>query len=300
MSVGFDRRALLRAATKGELVRVAPGIYVPAADRSPEARHRMEVLAATTTPDVAVSHGSAAVIHGLPMLSPDFRQLNLTSATSDRGYKRAYRHIHPGPLAPCDVEERDGIWVTTLERTAVDVARTSPRGFAGALAVIDAALALGADRATMSSCCGRPRTGVGVARCALRHANSLSDNPGESWGRAQIIEAGLPVPRIQHDVVDARGRFVARPDYDWVDETGRVRIVGEFDGLGKYLKYLRPGEEPVDVIRREKEREGRLQDLGIVVVRWVYADLVADRVVPRLLAQMRATGILHLTSANPT
>lgn len=290
-ALGFDDRQFTRAEERGEVLRVAPGVYVLPADRRPEALHRLKVQAATTTPDVAISHTSAGVVHGLDMLHADLSRINVTSATTDRGYKRKHRYIHPGPLKSADVTLVDGIWTTCLERTAFDVARTSSKGFPAALAALDSALRMGADARRMSEYGGEPRTGVGVARSALRHANPLSENAGESWGRAQMIEGGLATPRLQRRIFDKSGDFIARTDYDWADENGVVRLIGEFDGLGKYLKYLKPGEKPQDAIRREKVREGRLQDMGLVVVRWIYDDLSSGSVVPRLIAQMRALGL---------
>lgn len=58
------------------------------------------------------------------------------------------------------------------------------------------------------------------------------------------------MPRLQQEFHGADGRFVARCDYTWCG-----RLVGEFDGMVKYQKYVRTGETPFDVVRREKARE---------------------------------------------
>src|SRR5690606_20577273 len=137
---------------------------------------------------------------------------HLTSTTTDHGYRRAHRYLHPGPLPASDITTVGGVPATTLERTAFDVARTSRWGFAGALAAFDAALRAGADRQVMGSYGSVPRKGVGRAREALIHAEGLSENPGESWSRAQLIAAGLPIPRLQTEIFDAYGDFVARSD----------------------------------------------------------------------------------------
>lgn len=163
---------------------------------------------------------------------------------------------------------------------------------------MDAALRAGADRVRIAAYGARPQTGVGIGRRALELADPLSENPGESWGRAQMIEAGLPTPVLQPEIHDAEGVFVARSDYGWRDRAGRVRVVGEFDGLGKYLKYLHPGESADDAIRREKQREGQLQDLGIIVVRWLWQDLRRNAAVPRIRAQLTALGLID-ASTNP-
>lgn len=240
-----------------------------------------------------VSHASAATLHGLPMLRPDLSRLHLTSPSSDRGYKRKTRHLHPGNIAAADAVVVDGVRATSVERTAFDVARTSTQGFAGALAVLDGALRCGADRSRMEAYGREPRTGVGVAREALRHADGLAENPGESWSRAQLILNGIPIHRLQTEVFDKHGRFVARPDFDWVDDDGRILVVGEFDGLEKYVKYLKAGEDTDSALRREKERESRLQDLGIIVVRWTWTDLCTPKRVPnRVRIQLQRAGLL--------
>lgn len=289
---GINDCELSRAAARGELVRVAPGAYVHPSGQRAQELHRLRVLAEQTSPTSVISHSSAAVMHGLEMLSPDLSRLHITARSATNGYRRKRRHLHPGALYEEDVILVDGVWVTGLERTAFDIGRSSPAGLAGALAVLDSALRLGGDRARIESLCAAPKTGVGIARKALVHADPLSENPGESWGRAQMILGDLPLPRLQHEIYGSNGDFIARPDYDWCDQDGVTRLVGEFDGIGKYLKYLRAGESPEDAIRREKRREGLLQDLGIVVVRWGWAELVAQRVVPRIAAQLRALGML--------
>ena len=49
-----------------------------------------------------------------------------------------------------------------------------------------------------------------------------------------MIAAGLPLPRVQHTFQIPDGE--ARSDFD-----GDGRVVGEFDGLQKYGRLLRPG-----------------------------------------------------------
>ena len=178
----------------------------------------------------------------------------------------------------------DGVPVTTIERTAADIARGA--GFAGALAVFDSALRRGADRAVIAGKLEDRRHGVAIARRALAYADPGAENAGESWGRAQMIEAGLPIPRLQHTFFDASGAFIARTDYDW-----EGLLIGEFDGMVKYQKHLRPGETPFEAVRREKEREDGLRCLGAMVIRWVWADLRAGNVVPRVSAWLERLGI---------
>ena len=60
-------------------------------------------------------------------------------------------------------------------------------------------------------------------------------------------------------------------------------VAGEFDGRAKY--------QGVDDLWNEREREARIRDLGIVVVRWTWADLRRfDRTAARLAAALGERG----------
>ncbi|GAA1483099.1 hypothetical protein GCM10009624_35390 [Gordonia sinesedis] len=271
IDAGYTDNEIVRACRHGQLVRIARGVYARAVERSPDEQHRLTAVAtvvALTDADHVLSHQSAATMHGLAMLRPNLRRVHLTIGRMAGGHRTVTRHTHVGELDDDEIVVIDGIRTTSLERTAVDVACSTPMGFAGALAVFDSALRLGADRDAMARMLSASRRGVAVARRALRHADGAAENPGESWSRAQMIEAGLPVPRLQHEFVDRDGEFVARTDHDWAG-----RLVGEFDGAVKYQKHLRPGETPFDAMRREKQREDRLRRMGIMVIRWTWRDL---------------------------
>jgi hypothetical protein len=73
--------------------------------------------------------------------------------------------------------------------------------------------------------------------------------------------------------VDLPDGSVAFADFAWPDHG----VLGEFDGKGKYLRDLRPGEGPGEALFREKLREDRLRDLGWVVVRLVWSDLFTPK-----------------------
>ncbi|MFW0787942.1 hypothetical protein AAFP35_25885 [Gordonia sp. CPCC 206044] len=308
LTVGLTDTDLVRACRRGDLTRVIRGVYVASSRRTPEEVHRLRAIASVQMEQVdrvrsvvspvrseqvvvdsdaavevgagvraamsrtVLSHQSAAAVHGLSMLKPNFRRVHFTTREKSGGYRTPSRHVHVGGAD--DVVETDGIRMTSLARTAVDVACSTTMGFAGALTVFDSALRLGADREAMGEMLRGRRKGVGVARRALHHADGLAENPGESWSRAQMIEAGFPVPRLQHEFFDGAGDFVARTDFD---RSGL--LVGEFDGKAKYRKNLRPGETPLDALQREEEREDALRRLGIMVIRWTWDDLEHGRLV---------------------
>lgn len=237
LSLGFTDNDIKKALAANDIDPVSAGVYALAdASRSAEHLHRLVIEAARVPGESAYSFESAAVLHDLPMLKPPLDRLHLTSMSEDAGYVRPRRHLHSGPLPADDVTMIGSNTVTTLERTVFDVARTSPMLLPGALAVIDAGLRRGADIDVLVEMSHRRARGVSIFRKALEHADPLSENPGESWGRAQMIAAGLPVPRLQRNYFDDEGH-IGRTDYDWRD-----LLIGEFDGLVKYLKHRRPGE----------------------------------------------------------
>ncbi|GGF08426.1 type IV toxin-antitoxin system AbiEi family antitoxin domain-containing protein [Williamsia phyllosphaerae] len=288
LDAGFTDTEITRAVTRGDIVRVARGAFAPPGDRTPEQIHRLAAIATSELAggSVVVSHQSAATVHGLEMLQPSLRRVHLTTGSPAGAHRTTTRHEHVGVLADDEISIVDGIVITTLERTAVDVACTTTMGFAGALAVFDSALRLGADRAEMQEMVQTTRRGVGRARRALRYADGKAENPGESWSRAQMIEAGLSSPRLQHQFRDVQGNEIARTDFDWSG-----LLVGEFDGMTKYQKHLRPGETPFDAMRREKQREDALRRTGVMVIRWTWKDLQDGRVVPMIREWLARLGL---------
>ncbi len=86
----------------------------------------------------------------------------------------------------------------------------------------------------------------------------------------------LPTPRCQVRILDERGVVVARVDFAWLEEG----VVGEADGLVKF------GDGAARSIAEEKQREARLQSLGLIVVRWTARHLHGDP--PLLVVQLRA------------
>jgi hypothetical protein len=103
----------------------------------------------------------------------------------------------------------------------------------------------------------------------LHHMDGRAQSPGETRSVHLFWRQGLPLPELQYDVSDANGVF-ATTDFAWEAH----ELLGEFDGKDKYLRYLRPGEQPGDAVFREKKREDRIRRVtGWPLVRIVWADL---------------------------
>ncbi|WP_419223078.1 hypothetical protein [Gordonia sp. CPCC 206044] len=285
---GFTDTQLSRALESKQITRIWPAAYVPGSvsKTKPEDLHRLKAFAAIQLAERSsvLSHETAGVVHRLSLLNPSLDRVHFSTGAKTGGRIEERRHVHSGELDSTHTTVIDGVSVTSLERTAVDIACSV--SFAQALAVLDSALRRGAQPDVLADLLDNRRRGVGVAKRAFGHADGRAENAGESWGRAQIIVAGLPVPRLQHELYDDSGTFVARTDYDWLG-----RLVAEFDGMAKYRQHRRSGESEFDVMKREKEREDGLRRLGIMVIRWVWDDLCKDRVVPMVREWLQRLGI---------
>ncbi len=273
---GLSPDEIARLSRTGELERVRRGAYAPrttvADDRE---RHRLLVEATVrqTSEAAVVSHGSAAALHDLPIWSDGLTRVHLTRDRPTGAKVRRYVHQHSGPLAPDEVTEIDGIRVTTLARTVVDLGRSLP--FARSVAVTDAALARGlpVDALHQSLVGAAGRTGIGAARRTAAFSDGRSESVGESTSRVVLFQSGVPTPQLQYEVFDLTGGLVGRSDFCWEEQ----RTLGEFDGKVKYGRLLKPGQAASDVVWAEKLREDRLRDLGWQVVRWVWDDLARPR-----------------------
>ncbi|EGD53390.1 type IV toxin-antitoxin system AbiEi family antitoxin domain-containing protein [Gordonia neofelifaecis] len=296
LAAGWSDAMIQSAIRRGELIRMAQGVYVGAdpgfvtregADRLYLMRGIATVTCVRSSGDVVLSHQSAAAVHGMHLLKPDQRRVHVTRNAKSGGGVRGGRHVHALQLSDDDVVEIGGVPTTSAARTAVDVA-ISDATFAQALTVFDAALARGVPRTELIAQLERRRChGVRTARRALASATSLSESVGESWSRAQMIEAGIRLPRLQCAHVVEGHEY--RSDFDW-----DCRLVGEFDGRVKYGRLRRPGETVAQSVIREKDREDLLRSAGIMVVRWTWSDLENGLMVPRVAKWL---GNFHLLPA---
>lgn len=275
---GLTDSQIHRSVIKGELVRVRSGTLV-AGDRwasmTPRERYAARVVSAADrcSTGAVISHHSAAAVHGLPMLHPDYSAVHFSEDGRGGGHGGP-RRLHRVPLCVDDVTCVDGRPVTSIARTALDVACTGT--FEQGVCVIESALRAGTSDVQMAEALVRMgrRRGIAVARRAAAFADARTESIGESWSRALMTRwPDVPLPRLQHTFRTSSGVFVARSDFDWDG-----RLVGEFDGTTKY------GDDDVrDAVLSERHREGRLHRLGVHVVRWVWGDLMRPERLYRIL-----------------
>lgn len=253
--------ALKNAVGSGALVRVRRGIYATSLDDP-----RIAALAAARRyPHRAVSDRSAVLLHGLPLLGS---QPPLPELTVPPRANANLTGIHPyrAELREQDVVTIDGALVTSPSRTLIDLARHRAR--TTAIVAIDAALNRGVtsfeELADVLDFC-RNWPGAPRARRAVGLANGLAESPLESMSRLVMPTLGVPTPQLQTELFDLRRRLLGRVDFYW-DEFG---VAGEADGRGKYLDHA--------VLLREKQRQERLEDAGLVVVRWQWEHVTTQR-----------------------
>lgn len=275
LHAGDTDRALRNGVRNRQLVRLRRGSYIPAgevAEGDAEAVHRAQIRATMTAvrPDAVVSHVSAAVLHGFSIWSVDLRRVHVTKNKADGGHVTPGLHTHCAPLCEDECTTVDGMLVTSVGRTLVDLGRTLP--FEQVVVMADSALRQ--QLITRDELAGslelRPRRrGVKAARRALDFADGRSESVGESRSRVIMHRHGLPAPTLQYVVRGHEGQQIARTDFCF-EAAG---VVGEFDGKAKYVRYLQPGELAADVVFREKRREDAIRAENLQVVRWGWAEL---------------------------
>jgi hypothetical protein len=259
-----ELRALLRG---GQLTRLRRGVYLSgAAPDDPDERHRLAVHAAFVdlTDGAVASHGSAAVLHGLPTWEVPLKRVQVTRARNYGGRKENLVHVRVARLDPDEITLVEGIPVTTLTRTVVDLARALP--FEPAVSVGDAALA--SHNTEPDALIDSLRRSTRRPGC-VRARDGRAESVGESRSRVAIHRAGLLTPVLQWEVREEQGRLLGRTDFGWPD----WRVVGEFDGRIKYGRLLKPGMDVSEVVYQEKLREDDLRAEGLTVVRWRWSDL---------------------------
>lgn len=241
-----ERAALYRGASRGAFTKVHPGVYLPTSDWQQldfDGRHLARMRAVhLVRPRTVFSHLSAALLWGLPVVG---------GAMID---------------TPFAVTSLGGLAVTSLADTVIHVAS----GYQPEVSVpvVDAVLKLPdrVSRAELDERALAVPASSGSARCrwALGFADARSGSAGESLSRVGIHRLGLPRPVLQQRFDDGSG-LIGVVDFWWPDH----RVIGEFDGVGKYLREeFTGGRSPAEVVLEEKRRENRLRALDTRVARW--------------------------------
>jgi len=238
----------------GAWIRVRHAAYIdarPGGERHD--RDRQAALARTVairdqlTAPYVLSHASAALVWGLPLLATPDRTHVIGVSNPARNGTDIVRHVHELPAHHQTVHL--GHPVTTLERTVVDCAMTmGPRA---GLVLADAALRVGVDRGDCARVLAgmQGRRGAPAARAILDLADDGAESPGESSARFVLLRAGLPVPQTQVRVETHLGTFWS--DLGWPE----WRLLAEYDGRAKYEANGSASEAVIQEKRRQSAVE---------------------------------------------
>jgi hypothetical protein len=276
LEAGLSPSRIRRLVQRGVLSPVGRGTYVRgalAAKLGPRGQHVLRVagVLATADPGAVGSHQSAAIIHGLDLLSrrPSGVTVTHRPGTGRTGGRPGVR-VHLAALPAGHVTMRSGVAVTSVARTVVDLARTS--SFRSGVVVADSALrgklTTKADLGAVVADCAR-WPGLTRARQVVEFSDALSESALESLSRVVFREQGIPPPELQEWVGGDDEGVVGRADFLW----RRLGTIGEADGA---LKYADP-QRAIAQLRRD----ARLRAAGFQVVHFTWDDIVRT---PELVA----------------
>ncbi|MEA2010049.1 MAG: type IV toxin-antitoxin system AbiEi family antitoxin domain-containing protein [Actinomycetota bacterium] len=240
--------------------------------------------AVAALPDAVVSHDAAAEIHGLPKLRRGVASVLVHSRTTHVFPDVTVRRCHD--LEPSHVVEVDGLPVTSIPRTIVDLSPfLTSRHLRAVLesTVADQRVRVDDVRTVVDEIARRGKPGIRKIRWILdeRDVGPRNGTPLERVGATVLREGGIVEPRFEFPIPwDHERRFdVAFPP---------ERLAIEWDS--------RRWHELVEAFSRDRERDRQALLHGWRVVRFTWVDVtrhpedVVDTV--RRLLEARDAGLL--------
>ncbi len=278
---------------RGELLSVGWGYYATAdlaelITRFPEGPLLLSAAAAATAlgPGAAVSHQTAAQLHGLSLLGPPPAELSITRppGSGSRTGRPGVR-LHCAALPAGHVGGRLGVPVTTVARTVVDLARVLDfrAGVVAADCALQQKLTSKKELAQVIAACQR-WPGLRRAAQVVEFADGGAESPLESLARIVFRDGGLPTPELQVEIRDSE--FIGRVDFLW----RQFRTIAEVDGAGKY--------DDRDQAIRQLRRDKRLREAGYEVVHLDWKEINSEpgyvvTAVRAAFQQARRRGTMH-------
>lgn len=275
------RESELRTLTgvHGEWAVVRRGVYaeravVAAAAATPDGTAALVDRAAHLAMRVPhlMSHDSAARAWGLPLMKPRRSLVHITregvqGTRTEGGVKHHLTRV--GLLKSQTI---DGMRVTGLARTAVDVARE--HGLEPGVVIVDAVRRRGIQLADLQAELGLMKhwPGVGVVRTAVDLSDPGAESPGESLARLLVLEAGL-------GPISTQFPFALGLSTAWVDLLVGCHVI-EFDGRGKFRRAEVGGlaDRPMDdLLWDERTRQNAICAQGFGMSRVIWDDLMGKR-----------------------
>lgn len=269
-AAGIPRTMVKHGSSVSFLVSPARGLYAvrEAWDlASPWDRHRLLIDAAVrVVPDAIVSHTSQAVLLGLPHPSHPPEHVRMTLLDDVRTSRRStWIRFHRGATPPEHIVIRHGTPGFVAPRVVLDCCREVHAR--DALAIADGALRAGlTDLDELFDMRRHQRRWPHVA--GSNEVLLLADGRRETWLESasawSMAGWGLPIAIPQVNVYTPDGEFVGRPDALWPEHG----VVGEADGIDKYLLDGTDEDSVRRALARERARQGAMEALGLLFVRW--------------------------------
>jgi Transcriptional regulator, AbiEi antitoxin/Protein of unknown function (DUF559) len=290
-AAGLSAKDLRMLVSQGVLTSVVRGVYADAGQvtklmASATGMHALTLAAAVAAdPACAGSHEDAALLHRLALLErPPAGVVAVTRPPGAPGRHNGRQGVktHNAALPAEHLTLVHRVPVTSVARTAVDLARTMP--FRAGVVVADSALGSGKItkdelRAVLADCRGWP--GIDRARKVIEFADGRAESPFESISRVAFDAGGLPPPDLQVWVgADVQ---VGRVDFLWREH----RTIAEADGA---LKFGDPERARLQIARDEK-----LRAAGFEVVHFTWKQLMAtpDLVIAAIRAAFARADLLR-------
>ncbi|WP_229076560.1 DUF559 domain-containing protein [Actinoplanes sp. DH11] len=282
---GLLTRAQLRGARWRRLL---PDVYLHR-DVPLDHHVRCAAVALTLPPGAVIAGLSAAYLWGAELIHPD-APVSVATPRTRRVHRGSAVVPHHTVLAPADrttiplpdpTASRPPVVVpvTTPERTAFDLGRRLRRG--DALVALDAMSRTGLDLAAVAGLARERRHWPRTAQLdeILRLTDPRAESPMETRMRLLFHDAGLPVPQPQYEVLDSRGRLIARVDLGWP----AARVAAEYEG---------DHHRDRDRYRRDIARVNALRLAGWSVLRFAADDLFRT---PRRTVALLSAELSHRT-----
>jgi hypothetical protein len=242
----------------GRIVRVRRSVY---AASEPDVFGKLAALDLLAGQPIVACMGTAAALYGFDTESTS-RLHFLDPGVRMRPSRDMMVHQRIG--AP--LRRVEGRLATAPAWTAIETARALRRP--RALATLDAALHIGActrgelDDAIREQ---RGRRGIVMVRELVDYADSRAESPMESEARLVFIGSGLPMPELQHHIIDRHGRRW-RVDFAWPD----AMVVAEYDSITWHV-----GPE---ALLHDRLKTARLQECGWTTIPMTVDDIRGDPV----------------------
>ncbi|MFE1083076.1 hypothetical protein [Brevibacterium sediminis] len=218
-------------------------------------------------PDAVFSHRSALIVHGLPIPYVERDDVFAESVSPRSGVRLAKMLVRRRVSDRAGHEFVDGIPVTTVLQTLLDIARDCPLAFS--VAALDAAVrssVVTVDQMRSFSEAHPVRTGTRKIVKVLENVDARRESVAESICAVRFAEHSIPGFEPQVDIRDEDGKHLGRTDF----ANRRAKVIAEFDGAGKY--HL-DGADPQVTFERERRREYALRNEGWLVFRVRWSDL---------------------------